>query len=52
VRSKDLTLKVTISIGIAQFRIGEDSWHTLLKRADHAMFEAKNAGRDRWVIGD
>jgi PleD family two-component response regulator len=43
---------VTISIGIAQFRIGEDSWHSLLKRADNAMFEAKALGRDRWMTGD
>lgn len=52
VRAKDHELHVTISIGIAQFKIGEDSWHSLLKRADNAMFEAKNRGRDRWVIGD
>lgn len=51
-RSKDHDLQVTISIGIAQFKIGEDSWHSLLKRADNAMFEAKNNGRDRWVFGD
>ncbi|MBN8656091.1 MAG: sensor domain-containing diguanylate cyclase [Anaerolineae bacterium] len=51
-RSKDQDLQVTISIGIAQFKIGEDSWHSLLKRADNAMFEAKNNGRDRWVFGD
>jgi diguanylate cyclase (GGDEF)-like protein len=51
-RSKDHDIHVTISIGIAQFRIGEDSWHSLLKRADNAMFEAKNQGRDRWVTGD
>ena len=50
--SKDQDLQVTISIGIAQFKIGEDSWHSLLKRADNAMFEAKNNGRDRWVLGD
>ncbi|MBE7433689.1 MAG: GGDEF domain-containing protein [Anaerolineales bacterium] len=49
---KELELQVTISIGIAEFRIGEDSWHSLLKRADNAMFEAKNLGRDRWVVGD
>jgi len=51
-RSKDHDVQVTISVGIAQFRIGEDSWHSLLKRADNAMFKAKNQGRDRWVIGD
>jgi diguanylate cyclase (GGDEF)-like protein len=52
VRVKDHELQVTISIGIAEFKIGEDSWHSLLKRADNAMFEAKNNGRDRWVVGD
>jgi diguanylate cyclase (GGDEF)-like protein len=51
-RSKDHDVQVTISVGIAQFRIGEDSWHSLLKRADNAMFKAKNQGRNRWVIGD
>jgi diguanylate cyclase (GGDEF)-like protein len=51
-RSKEHELQVTISIGIAEFRIGEDSWHSLLKRADNAMFDAKNLGRDRWVIGE
>jgi diguanylate cyclase (GGDEF)-like protein len=51
-RSKEYDLRVTVSIGVAQFRIGEDSWHSLLKRADNAMFEAKNRGRDRWVVGD
>ncbi|HND49784.1 MAG TPA: GGDEF domain-containing protein, partial [Anaerolineales bacterium] len=52
VRSKDHDIQVTISVGIAQFHIGEDSWHSLLKRADNAMFEAKSRGRDRWVVGD
>lgn len=52
VHSKEHSLQVTISIGIAQFRIGEDSWHSLLKRADNAMFEAKGGGRDRWVTAE
>ena len=46
------TLNITISIGIAQFRNGEDTWESLLKRADNAMYEAKNSGRDRWVIAE
>lgn len=49
---KEHKIQVTVSIGIAQFHIGEDSWHSLLKRADNAMFEAKALGRDRWMIGD
>ena len=52
IQLKDEEIHVTISIGIAEFRLGGDSWHSLLKRADNAMFEAKNLGRDRWVIGD
>ena len=52
VKIKDQEISVTVSLGIAQFRPGEDSWYSLLKRADNAMFEAKSMGRDRWMIGD
>ncbi|MDT8310377.1 MAG: diguanylate cyclase [Methylophaga sp.] len=40
---------VTISIGVAQWRIGE-SRRTLLERADKAMYQAKQTGRNRVVI--
>ena len=43
-------LKVTISIGVAQYLPGIDTWDTLLSRADAAMFEAKKKGRDRWSV--
>jgi len=46
------TLNVTISIGIAQFENGIDTWDGLLNRADNAMYEAKNNGRDRWMMAD
>lgn len=52
IQMKDEEIQVTVSIGIAEYRNGEDSWHSLLKRADNAMFTAKNLGRDRWVIGE
>lgn len=45
-------LSMTISIGIAQFRIGQESWEEFLHRADEAMYKAKNAGRDRWVVAE
>ncbi|HZX80792.1 MAG TPA: GGDEF domain-containing protein [Lysobacter sp.] len=40
---------VTVSIGGAVLRAGEDNAHWLA-RADAAMYEAKRAGRDRTVI--
>jgi diguanylate cyclase (GGDEF)-like protein len=45
-------LGVTISIGVAQFQPGVDTWDTLLNRADNAMYEAKNNGRDRWAVAE
>ncbi len=45
-------LSVTISIGIAQFHIGQESWEGVLHRADEALYQAKNNGRDRWVIAE
>jgi diguanylate cyclase (GGDEF)-like protein len=43
-------LRVTVSIGVAQYMPGIDTWDTLLNRADSAMYEAKNKGRDRWAV--
>lgn len=42
-------LDVTISVGVASAEAGDDS-DALLKRADEALYDAKNAGRNR-VIG-
>lgn len=39
-------LRVTISIGVAQWRPGEDAG-SLLARADRALYRAKRDGRDR-----
>jgi diguanylate cyclase (GGDEF)-like protein len=46
------TVQVTISIGIAEFRVGVDTWESFLNRADTAMYEAKRAGRDRWMVAE
>ncbi|WKZ36864.1 MAG: GGDEF domain-containing protein [Anaerolineales bacterium] len=49
---KEHAVKITLSIGVAQFRPGKDTWETLLNRADHAMYKAKSSGRDRWVVAE
>jgi diguanylate cyclase len=41
--------EVTLSAGVAQLQSGESST-ALLARADHALYEAKNSGRDRVCV--
>jgi diguanylate cyclase (GGDEF)-like protein len=44
------TIHLTLSVGIAQLRSQGDNWQSLLERADRALYEAKRAGGDQWVI--
>jgi diguanylate cyclase (GGDEF)-like protein len=41
---------VTVSIGAAVFPAHGGSATTLLRRADEALYEAKDAGRDTWRL--
>jgi diguanylate cyclase (GGDEF)-like protein len=50
IRVDDHEIRVTLSIGVAEFHRSSDSWQTLLSHADTALYEAKSAGRDRWAI--
>ncbi len=43
--------KVTISIGVACFRVDE-SGENLIQRCDKALYRAKSLGRDRTVLAD
>jgi diguanylate cyclase (GGDEF)-like protein len=45
-------LALTISMGIAQYKVHEEDWETFLSRADAALYEAKNNGRDRWAVAE
>ncbi|MCG6115786.1 MAG: PleD family two-component system response regulator [Mesorhizobium sp.] len=44
-------LSMTISIGVTGIRHGGDSVEALMKRADKALYKAKNSGRNR-VVAD
>lgn len=48
--NKEDKIQVTISLGIAELHGGETP-DQLLKRADDALYEAKNTGRNRVAIG-
>lgn len=41
---------VTISAGVAEYRIGLEDWQRFLSRADAAMYRAKAEGRDRYAV--
>lgn len=43
---------LTVSIGIAQYKIHKEDWQAFLSRADNALYKAKNTGRDRWMISE
>ncbi len=40
-------VEVTISLGVAEFRDGDNAASDMIKRADEAMYEAKKLGRNR-----
>jgi diguanylate cyclase len=47
---EDKTIRVTISIGVAEFLSGQyQTLTTLISRADAALYEAKSGGRNRVV---
>jgi diguanylate cyclase (GGDEF)-like protein len=52
IKANNNVLSVTISIGIAQFRVGDENWEGFLHRADEALYRAKGNGRDQWVVAE
>ena len=52
IETNNHVLSVTVSIGIAQYRIGQENWEQFLHRADVALYKAKDDGRDQWVVAE
>ena len=46
----EATIYITVSIGVATYLESDRSIDNILKRADDALYEAKNQGRDRVVL--
>ena len=51
-KSGEQKILVTVSIGVAQYKIHKEDWEALLHRADAALYQAKNSGRDRWAVSE
>lgn len=52
IQSAGQEIPITVSIGIAQYKIQNEDWQGLLNRADSALYQAKNRGRDRWAVSE
>lgn len=45
-------IAITVSIGVAQYKIQKEDWQAFLNRADAALYRAKNSGRDQWAVAE
>ena len=45
-------VSLTVSIGIAQYKIQKEDWQASLSRADAALYQAKSNGRNQWVLSE
>ena len=41
---------VTVSIGVAEIDVADELYEDVVRRADTALYEAKNAGRNRFMV--
>ena len=45
-------IRITVSIGIADLRPGDERPENALARADNALYQAKHAGRNCVIVSD
>jgi diguanylate cyclase (GGDEF)-like protein len=50
IKVEDSQIKITVSIGISEVNHNGDSLINLIKRADQALYQAKNNGRNQTVV--
>ncbi|MFM7406792.1 MAG: diguanylate cyclase domain-containing protein [Cuspidothrix sp.] len=51
-RNAILDIRSTISLGVGVFTPPDPNCTNLLSRADTALYQAKNNGRNQWAIAD
>jgi diguanylate cyclase (GGDEF)-like protein len=52
IKAGEPEIAITVSMGVAQYKIHKEDWQALLNRADAALYQAKNNGRDRWAVSE
>ena len=52
IKSGEKEIRITVSMGVAQYKIHQEDWGVFLSRADSALYRAKNGGRDRWAVSE
>jgi diguanylate cyclase (GGDEF)-like protein len=52
IKSGEQEIAVTVSIGVAQYKIQKEDWDAFLRRADAALYQAKNSGRNQWAVSE
>ena len=43
----DIKIPITVSVGVAERKIEDKAWEQVFERADKALYEAKNSGRNQ-----
>jgi diguanylate cyclase (GGDEF)-like protein len=52
IKSGEHEIAITVSIGVAQYKVHKEDWEAFLRRADAALYQAKNGGRDQWAVSE
>lgn len=52
IKTGEQEITLTVSIGVAQYKTHKEDWQALLNRADAALYQAKNNGRDGWAVSE